>query len=85
LDNHHLEEIQMRKAIAHLSSGALRKLAVAGAIALVSAAAFAATATYTYDSLGRLSKIVYSSGVVITYTYDAAGNRSTYVVTGAAS
>lgn len=75
----------MRKAIAHLSSGALRQLAVAGAVALVSAAAFAATASYTYDNLGRLTKIVYSSGVVITYSYDAAGNRTTYVVTGATS
>ncbi|WP_256077338.1 RHS repeat domain-containing protein [Massilia sp. YIM B04103] len=66
-------------------AGHWRKLAVASLAALAASAAFAGSATYTYDSLGRVSKIVYSNGVVITYTYDAAGNRSTYVVTGAPS
>jgi YD repeat-containing protein len=43
----------------------------------------AGSATYTYDALGRVTKIVYSNGVVITYTYDAAGNRTRVVTTGA--
>lgn len=37
----------------------------------------AATLTYTYDSLNRLTKIQYDNGTVIEYTYDAAGNRLT--------
>jgi len=45
--------------------------------------ALAGSAVYTYDSLGRLSQVTYSNGVVVTYTYDAAGNRITQVITGA--
>jgi YD repeat-containing protein len=41
------------------------------------------TATYTYDSLNRITKVVYSSGASITYTYDAAGNRTSLQVSGA--
>lgn len=62
---------------------AVRKLLVATAASLTAAAAFGGAATYTYDSLGRVTKISYSNGVVIVYTYDAAGNRSSVVVTGA--
>jgi len=51
----------------------------------VSGPAFAGSVTYLYDTLGRVTKATYSSGVVITYVYDAAGNRSSYVVTGAPS
>lgn len=36
-----------------------------------------------YDSLGRVTKASYSSGVVIVYVYDASGNRTSYTVTGA--
>ena len=57
---------------------------LAGALALAGAAK-AGSATHTYDSLGRLSQVTYSNGVVITYVYDAAGNRTSYVVTGAPS
>jgi hypothetical protein len=35
----------------------------------------AATVTYQYDALGRLS-VVSDDGYVITYVYDAAGNRT---------
>ena len=60
-----------------------RRLALlAGALALAGAAQ-AGSATHTYDSLGRLSQVTYSNGVVITYVYDAAGNRTSYVVSGA--
>jgi YD repeat-containing protein len=44
--------------------------------------AYAGSATYKYDNLGRLTSITYGTGVVITYTYDAAGNRGLEVVTG---
>lgn len=40
------------------------------------------TITYTYDSLNRLTKVVYSSGATIIYTYDAAGNRISIQITG---
>lgn len=45
--------------------------------------ALAGSVVYTYDTLGRLTKVTYASGVVITYTYDAAGNRTAQVITGA--
>ena len=41
----------------------------------------AATLTYTYDSLNRLTGVDYGNGGTITYTYDAAGNRLTLVST----
>ena len=37
----------------------------------------AATITYTYDYLNRLTKVDYGNGDTIEYTYDAAGNRLT--------
>ncbi|MBA4077293.1 MAG: hypothetical protein C0508_19845, partial [Cyanobacteria bacterium PR.023] len=30
------------------------------------------TATYTYDSLGRVKTVTFTNGTVITYNYDAA-------------
>lgn len=62
----------------------LTGLAVLAAMASLPAA-HAGSASYTYDSLGRLAKVTYSNGTVITYTYDAAGNRSSVVTTGAPS
>src|SRR3972149_7792610 len=37
----------------------------------------AATITYTYDNLNRLTKVDYGNGTTTEYTYDAAGNRIT--------
>jgi uncharacterized protein RhaS with RHS repeats len=61
---------------------AWQAVGVVASIALLtfSAAAFSATFTkYTYDAMGRLTKVVYSDGhtitTTVTYTYDAAGNR----------
>ncbi len=56
-----------------------------GGIALLASAAMAGSAIKAYDSLGRLTRVTYSNGVVVTYVYDAAGNRTSYVVTGAPS
>lgn len=61
----------------------VRKGLLGAVVSMVAVAAFAGSATYTYDSLGRVITITYSTGVVITYTYDAAGNRTAYVVSGA--
>ena len=41
--------------------------------------ASAATITYTYDNLNRLTKVDYGNGATIDYSYDAAGNRKTLV------
>ena len=50
----------------------------------ISLASFAQdTVSYTYDALGRLTSVTYSSGTVITYSYDAAGNRLAKTITGA--
>lgn len=37
--------------------------------------AFADTATYMYDALGRVVQVTYSDGTIVVYNYDAAGNR----------
>ena len=37
------------------------------------------SATYTYDSLGRLKTITFLNGTVITFNYDSAGNRTSIV------
>jgi YD repeat-containing protein len=56
-----------------------QRLLVAGlctCLVLAGASAQAATATYDYDALGRLTKVTSSDGKVAIYKYDAAGNRS---------
>ena len=59
----------------------------ASAVVLLTCAATALaanSATYTYDALGRLNKVVYSDGAknsTVTYSYDAAGNRTSVVST----
>lgn len=58
-------------------------LLVVGALLFLAEGVSAGTATQTYDTLGRLKTVTYSSGVVITYVYDATGNRTSYTVTGA--
>ena len=37
------------------------------------------SASYTYDSLGRLKTVTFASGTVITYNYDLCGNRTSVV------
>jgi YD repeat-containing protein len=69
------------------SSPMLSKRAGLAAAAMLVAAtvSFAGSVVYTYDSLGRLAKATYSSGLVVGFSYDAAGNRTSYVITGAAT
>ena len=38
-------------------------------------------ATYTYDSLGRLTQVTYTNGTTIAYNYDHMGNRTSVVTT----
>lgn len=63
--------------------GALVRCLAGALLAGVVSLALAGSASYTYDTLGRLTKVAYGNGVVITYVYDAAGNRTSLVVTGA--
>jgi len=44
-----------------------------------STTAFAAT--YKYDNLHRLTRVVYENGTVITYNYDEVGNRTRRIST----
>lgn len=54
----------------------------AACVVLVGSAAHGATASYDYDALGRLTRVLYSDGKAAVYRYDSAGNR-TMVVSGA--
>lgn len=36
-------------------------------------------AMYTYDVLGRLTKVTYTNGTTIAYNYDATGNRTSVI------
>lgn len=38
------------------------------------------SATYQYDNLGRLIKIIFANGTTVTYNYDAMGNRTSVVI-----
>lgn len=44
-------------------------------VMLGAGSAQAGETTYTYDSLGRVSKVTYPDGGVVEYDYDKAGNR----------
>lgn len=60
-----------------------RSAVLAGlALAVCAGSAVAGSVSYTYDALGRLTQVTYSSGKIITYAYDAAGNRTSVVVSG---
>jgi len=48
---------------------------------LATAPVGAASVTYTYDALGRLTQVIYDDGKTITYAYDEAGNRVIQSVT----
>jgi YD repeat-containing protein len=58
-------------------------VAAIAAFFLISGTAVAATdsATYTYDSQGRIQTVTYANGTTITYAYDSAGNRTTVTTT----
>ncbi len=62
-------------------------VAAIAALFLISGTAVAATdsATYTYDSHGRIQTVTYANGTTITYAYDSAGNRTTVTTTCSSS
>ncbi|MBY4770929.1 RHS repeat domain-containing protein [Burkholderia ambifaria] len=56
----------------------------AALLALSPSAYSASTDDYTYDTLGRVTKITHSDGAkttTVTYSYDATGNRTSVVST----
>jgi hypothetical protein len=54
-------------------------MAITVLVYAVCTSASMAGVTYSYDTLGRLSKAAYDNGKEIDYTYDPAGNRSQVV------
>lgn len=53
-----------------------RFLAAASLVLMLGAgAAQAGETSYTYDSLGRVTRVQYPDGGVVEYDYDKAGNR----------
>jgi len=44
--------------------------------ALLAAGSVAFADSYSYDTLGRLTGVLYSDGSSVTYMYDPAGNRT---------
>ncbi len=59
----------------------LLALAVLALLVAATVSYAADSATYGYDSNGRIHTITYANGTVTTYTYDKAGNRQTVVTT----
>lgn len=51
--------------------------AFALALCIASTTSLAASATYGYDTQGRVTSITYDDGTVVEYAYDANGNRTT--------
>jgi chitodextrinase len=49
---------------------------LAGVLAAMPATVDSASATYQYDTKGRVSSITYDDGTVVNYAYDLNGNRS---------
>jgi hypothetical protein len=60
-------------------------LLLATAFLVIGAGPLAADTIYTYDELGRLSKVCYDNGKQLVYTYDQAGNRTQVVTQGTCS
>lgn len=72
------------KPFGPLGAGCRKHATIALLLArLMSPTVWAGSVAYSYDALGRVIRVQYSSGVVLVYAYDAAGNRTSYIVSGA--
>jgi YD repeat-containing protein len=87
-------EISRLPTSTQLERKRFRNIRRAGALAFVAFAAaapfmaHAGSVSYTYDTLGRLAKVIYNDGktaTTIAYSYDAAGNRTSVATTSAAA
>jgi YD repeat-containing protein len=63
-------------------AGAASAALLSGGLAASVVSAATVTATYTYDTLGRLKSATYTNGTSVTYDYDKAGNRTQVVTVG---
>jgi large repetitive protein len=68
--------------------GAIRRLCISLVLGFfftigVSTPSSAADQTFTYDALGRLTRVEDATGKAVVYTYDPAGNRSSVAYGGA--
>lgn len=51
-------------------------------LGLATTAAAKSATQYTYDALGRVTKVDYGAGKFVSYSYDSAGNRTNVSTTG---
>ena len=58
----------------------LRKKTILTVFVILAFASMCLATGYEYDSLNRLSRVVYDDGTQILYSYDASGNRSQEIV-----
>jgi YD repeat-containing protein len=70
----------MKRRLRKIISYFLIFTTIAGASICARGAAEAQTIAYSYDSIGRVIKVVYPNGQTVNYTYDSAGNRTTVTV-----
>ena len=61
-----------------------KRLLLLVGLALLGANYASASTVYTYDDLGRLSKVCIDNTTQIVYSYDPAGNRTQVVTTNVA-
>lgn len=73
-----------RQVMSPIERIAIVTLATVALFAALSASVHGASATYEYDTNGRLAAVRYVDGTVVNYTYDARGNRKTWTRTTAA-
>lgn len=51
-------------------------ISLLASMGVMSADAATASASYTYDQVGRVTTALYDNGVCVAYVYDANGNRT---------
>ncbi len=60
--------------------GTIVGLALLGILIAGPAGAANGSAAYTYDPLGRVTTVLYDTGVCVVYKYDANGNRTSQTI-----
>src|ERR1017187_6499151 len=58
----------------------MKKISVLVIFIIVAKVITAQTINYNYDSLGRLTQVIYPDSSIIKYAYDASGNRKKRVI-----
>lgn len=66
----------------HNNMNMKRRVLYISAFMLATLQASAQSTKYEYDANHRLTKVTYSSGIVVNYTYDELGNRLSKTITG---